>query len=255
MMSAALSLSIMNNNAIARQRESDAEYARKTANKTQADLEKEFQFRQALIKDINQLFDEMEATLNCHQQNETMLEAVYSQLSRDLAEFKKVLITECAWVDTGYKRPLLTAEKLKQTLETVLNTTTSMEVKNNAVTQFRNEARNGKYSCAMKYGIAAMAGALVFGALFFGLLIGLGFPFFAWPILTGLVIFKGLALMGMGACVAARPVDDLCKGQDDTRGREVTARLNLLVKNRSMMFAEKPVVKSEESVVSRCRVG
>lgn len=204
----------------------------KTIKKNKEYLDKEFEFRQAQIKKIQDIFLKIKLFLQPFLESEGLLQKAYLALNHSIAEFQGTLISEAANSDIGNNDPIKTAKHLEETIYTVLDTKNNLQEKNKSIIDFRNEARHAKFSSATKAAWGAVIGGLIPIAIF-GMVCFACPAMFLFPVIS---IIAMVGLVGLGASQGARIGLVISEGQDDDRGNKVSDNLQTLLKEKNKLF-------------------
>lgn len=196
------------------------------------------------IKEINTIFDEIQANLtmsNIYQSNAYQRELF--RLHDYLRIFKKQLLNELE-TSTG-EFPIKTARKLQDAVDAVLNPYQTAAYKDKVVNIFRNTARNARFSHDTKVGMAAVLGGLIALALWVGLAVVSGGT-------SALLTFAGLSvgalIVTFGVVHFAARGDSLMRNSNphENRGKDVSDSLKALIRARKELHI--PIYSSNETI-------
>jgi len=137
--------------------------------------------------------------------------------------------------------PLITAQKLEQAVNKAIDPATTIEQKSNAITDFRDHARNAKYSASTKMIVGAVIGGIVVIAFSLALAaatMGISVLFTGAPLVPAFgLVLHGLMGAGFGAVMGEKTTHK----QNDARGRDVYRDLKNLATNRHSLFQSKGI--------------
>jgi hypothetical protein len=214
-------------------------------------LDMQLQNTKSRIDEIATIFANIRNMLFMRNNTESLLAEHYAELKKSIDEFESLLISEAV---NEVCKPIETAKKLEATVYTVANGNTKLEEKMGSINDFRDHARNGKYSQKQKIVIGAVIGGLIMVGLFAACVTPLLLPVMLGLSVGLVVLTTALATIagGFGAMMGALFAED--KKQDDSRGFSVTKNLRSLVTERNRLFQCSNKNKCEQVVETKDRV-